>query len=78
MLMEVLRYKWRGHAVWLSHELLMEIKVATLYCFVGGNSMQTGEAHDSEASFFPNTKYDNIVASPSVHIANYTLRSFGR
>ena len=33
-----------------SHELLMEMKVATLYCFVGGNSIQTGTADDSEAT----------------------------
>ena len=40
-----------------SHELLMEMKVATSYCFVGGNSIQTGAVDDSEASFFPNIKY---------------------
>ena len=58
-----------------SHELLMEMKVATLYCFVGGNSIQTGVVDDSEASFFPNIKYaDYCVASPSVHIA--TIGSF--
>ena len=68
--MEVLRYKWRaGDAVWLSHELLMEMKVATLYCFVGGNSIQRGAVDDSEASFFLNIKYGNFIASPSVHIA---------
>ena len=33
-------------------ELLMEMKVAALYCFVGGNSIQTGEVDDSEASPF--------------------------
>ena len=67
--------------MWLSHELLMEMKVATLYCFIGGNSVQIGAVDDSEASFFhrvsrPNIKYGNFVASPSVHIA--TLESFGR
>ena len=36
-----------------SHELLMEMKVATLYSFVGGNSMQTEAVDDSEASLFP-------------------------
>ena len=36
-----------------SRELLMEMKVVILYCFVGGNSMQTGEVGDSEASLFP-------------------------
>ena len=69
MLMGVVRYKWRGHAVWLSYELLMELEVATLYCFVSGSSIQAGAADDSEASFFPNVKDGNLVASPSVHIA---------
>ena len=59
-----------------SHELLMEMKVVTLYCFVGGNSIQTGTVDDSEASFFPNIKYANCVASPSVHIT--IIGSFGR
>ena len=36
-----------------SHELLMEMKVATLYCYVGGNSMQTGAVDNSEARLFP-------------------------
>ena len=47
----VVRYKWRGHVVWLSHELLMEMEVVTLYCFVGGSSMQTGVVHASEVRF---------------------------
>ena len=59
-----------------SHELLMEMKVATLYCFVSGNSIQTRAVDDSEASFFPNIKYANCVASPSVRIA--IIGSFGR
>ena len=66
--MEVVRYKWRGHAVWLSHELLMETEVVTLYCFVGGSSMQTGAVDASEVRFFTNVKDGTIVASPSVHI----------
>ena len=54
----------------------MEMEVATLYCFVDGNNIQTGAiAGDSEANFFPNFKDGNFVASPSVHIA--TLGSFG-
>ena len=36
-----------------SRKLLMKMKVATLYCFVGGNSIQTGTVDDSEVSFFP-------------------------
>ena len=70
--MEVVRYKWRGHAVWLSHELLMEMEVVTLYCFVGGSSMRIGEVDASEVTevrFFTNVKDGTIVASPSVHIA---------
>ena len=59
-----------------SRELLMEMKVATLYCFVGGNSIQIGAVDNSEASFFPNIKYANCVVSPSVHIA--IIESFGR
>ena len=51
MLMGVVMYKWRGHVVWLSHELLMEMEVVTLYCFVGGSSMQTGLVHSSEVRF---------------------------
>ena len=47
----------------------MEMKVATSYCYVGGNSIQTGAVDDSEASFFPNTKCANCIASPSVYIA---------
>ena len=40
--------------MWLSHELLMEMEVATSYCFVGGNNTQTGAiVGDSEANFFP-------------------------
>ena len=46
--MGVVRYKWGGHVVWLSHELLMEMEVATLYCFVGGSSIQTGVVDASE------------------------------
>ena len=42
MLMGVVNFEWRGHAVWLSHKLLMEMEVATLYYFVGGNNIQTG------------------------------------
>ena len=61
-----------------SHELLMEMKVATLYCFVGGNSMQTGAVDDSEASFFPNIKYVNCVASLSVSVHIAIIGSFGR
>ena len=59
-----------------SHELLMEMTVATLNCFVGGNSIQTVAVGDSEESFFPNIKYGNCVASPSVHIT--IIGSFGR
>ena len=72
--MEVIRYKWRGHAVGLSYELLMEMEVVTLYCFVGGSSMRTGAVDASEVRFFTNVKDGTIVASPSVHIA--TLGSF--
>ena len=50
--MGVVRYEWRGHAVWLSHELLIEMEVATSYCFVGGSSIQTGAVDASEVSFF--------------------------
>ena len=56
MLMGVLRYEWIEHAVWLSRELLIEMEVATLYCFVCGNSIQIGAVDDSEASFFPHVK----------------------
>ena len=73
ILIEVLRCKWRGHEVWLSHELLMEMKVAILYCFISGNSIQTGAVDDTEAIFF---KYANSVASPSVNLT--TLESYGR
>ena len=40
----------------------MKMKVATLYCFVGGiySSIQTGVLDDSEASFFPNIKDSNF------------------
>ena len=61
-----------GEDMWLavrfSHELLIEIEVATLYCFVGGNSMQTGAVGDSKANFFSNVKDGNFVASLSIHI----------
>ena len=50
-----------------SHELLMEIEVPTLYCFVGGNSIQKGAIDGSEASIFPNIKCGNFVASSSVY-----------
>ena len=33
--MGVVKYDCRGHVVWLSHKLLMEMEVATLYYFVG-------------------------------------------
>ena len=59
-----------------SHELLMEMNVTTLYCFVSGNSIQTRAVDDSEGSFFPNIKYANCVVSSSVHIA--ITGSFGR
>ena len=36
-----------------SHKLVMEMKAATLYCFVGGNSIQTETVDDSEVIFFP-------------------------
>ena len=64
--MGVVRYEWRGHAVWLSHELLMEMGVVTLYSFVGGCSIQT-RAVDQKPSFFPNVKDGNFIAS--AHIA---------
>ena len=70
--MGVVRYEWRGHAVWLSHKLLMEMEVATLYYFVGGNNIQTGAVGDSEASFFPNVKDSNFVASPFLYTASYS------
>ena len=73
--MGVVRYEWRGHAVWLSHELLMELEVATLHCLVGGSSIQTMAVGDLEVNFFPNVNDGNFVASPSVHIV--TLGSFG-
>ena len=65
------------------HELLMDMKVVTLYCFVGGKSIQTGAVDDSEVSFFPAIKYGNFVASPSelylhptvhMHIGNLNRR----
>ena len=37
-------------AVRLSYELLIEMEVATLYCFVGGNSIQTGAVGGSKAN----------------------------
>ena len=49
-------------------KLLIEMEVATLYCFVGGNSMQTGAVGDSKANFFSNVKDGNFVPSPSIHI----------
>ena len=51
----------------------MEMKVAIVYCFISGNSIQTGAVDDIEASFF---KYANSVTSPSVNLT--TLESFGR
>ena len=71
-------YEWRGHAVWLSHEQLREIEVATLYYFVSDSCIQTGllDDSDSETSFFPNVNDGNFVALPSVHVT--TLGSFGR
>ena len=59
----------------LSHELLTEMEVATLHCFVGGSSIQTMAVGDLEANFFPNVKDGNFVVSPSVYMA--TLGSFG-
>ena len=53
MLMGVVRYEWRGHAVWLSHELLlMKMEVDILCCFVSVNSIQTGSVDDSEVNSF--------------------------
>ena len=46
--MGVLKYKWRGYAVWLLHELITEMEVAILYHFVSSNSIQTGLIGDSK------------------------------
>ena len=40
------------HAVWLSNELLIEMELVTLYCFVGDSSIQTGAVDASEVKFF--------------------------
>ena len=67
--MGVVRYERREHAVWLSHKLLIEMEVATLYCFVGGSSIQIGAVNASKVSFLLNVK---DISSPSVHIASYS------
>ena len=54
--------------MWLSHELLMEMEVVTLYCFVCGSSMQTGAVDASEVRFLTNVEDGTFVTSPSVHI----------
>ena len=72
MLMGVLRYEWIEHAVWLSRELLIEMEVATLYCFVGGNSIQIGAVGDSKANFFSNVKDGNFVASLYPYTYSYS------
>ena len=76
MLKGVVRYEWKGHAVWLSHELLlMKMEVHTFCYFVSVNNIQTGAVGDSEANFFPNFKDGSFVTSSSVHVT--TLGSFG-
>ena len=77
--MGVLRYEWRRHvaaAGSAAFKLLIEMEVATLYYFVGGNSIQTGAVGDSKANFFSNIKDGNFLASPSIHPP--ILRFFGR
>ena len=51
--MGVVRYEWRGgHAVWLSHKLLMEMGVVTLYSFVGSYRIQTRAVDDQKQASF--------------------------
>ena len=53
VLMRVVKYEWRGgHAVWFSHELLMEMGVITLYSFVGDYSIQTRAVDDQKQASF--------------------------
>ena len=67
--MEVVRYKWRGHAVWLSHELATNGDGNCHFIFfVGGSSMRTRAVDASEVRLFTNVK-DGTITSPSVHIA---------
>ena len=54
----------------LSHELLMELEVATLHCFVGGSSIHTEAVGDLEANFFPSVKDGNFVASMLANLFN--------